>query len=167
VAENDASIRIKLGQLEVEYQGDASFLKEDLLETVKQLLELQKENLIVQQIASGADNGAGGTATFDHSTDSIANILGAKSGTLLALAAAAHLHFVKGKQKFTRQEIIAEMRTAPGHWKNSYSNNMSAYLNGLKGSKDSKDRLRLVSDDTYALSSKEKQALEAKLAEDQ
>jgi len=40
----DATIRIKLGQLEVEYQGEASFLKKDLLETVKELLALQKQH---------------------------------------------------------------------------------------------------------------------------
>jgi hypothetical protein len=34
MANDISSIRIKLGQLEVDYQGDAQFLKEDLLEHV-------------------------------------------------------------------------------------------------------------------------------------
>ena len=151
----DASIRIKLGQLEVEYQGDASFLKKDLLETVKELLALQ----IAEQSSSGNGGGAGGG--FDHSTDTIANILGAKRGPDLMMAAAAHLHFVKGKETFTRKEIIAEMRTASGHWKSSYGANMTTNLNGLK----SKERLRQISQGTYALSNKERQALGAKLAQ--
>jgi hypothetical protein len=164
MGENDASIRIKLGHIEVEYRGDASFLKKDLLETVRELLELQKQHPVVPPPSAkgevtSSDGAAGGK--FDHSTDPIANLLGASSGSDLAMAAAAHLHFTKGKQKFTRQEIIAEMRTAPGHFKDTYVNNMSSYLNGLKV----KDRLRLVADDTYALSNKAKQDIEAKLAQ--
>jgi hypothetical protein len=161
MAGTDASIRIKLGHLEVEYQGDASFLRKDLLETVKELLELQKQNRIVEQTLSEAGGHAGGGGKFDYSTDTIANILGAKKGPDLMIAAAAHLHFVKGKERFTRKEITVEMRTASGHWKNSYVANMTTNLNGLK----SKDRLRQISQGTYALSNKERQALGAKLAQ--
>lgn len=100
-----------------------------------------------------------GAANFDLSTDTIATVLGSKSGTDLIMAAASHLHFVQGKQRFTRQELVAEMRTAPAHFKESYVNNLSKYLTSLtKG-----DRLRLVANDTYALSSKERQDIEAKL----
>jgi hypothetical protein len=166
MADGDASIRIKLGQIEIEYNGDAAFLKKDLLATVGELLDLQKQHPDAASSSHTKDEGtgggqAGGGGKFDQSTDTMANILGASSGPDLAVAAAAHLHLVKGKPKFTRQEIIAEMRTAPGHFKDSFSNNMSSYLNGLK----TKDRLRLVAEDTYALSNKEKQALEAKLAQ--
>jgi hypothetical protein len=164
----DASIRIKLGQIEVEYQGDESFLKTDLLEILKKLLELQKQYPAAPPSSShakGEDAGGGGAGDgkFDHSTDTIANALGAKTGPDLVMAAAAHLHFVKGKPKFTRAEIVAEMRTATGHFKESYFANLTQSLNSLKSS--SKDSLRLVSNDTYALSNKERQALEAKLAE--
>lgn len=102
-----------------------------------------------------------GASSFDLSTDTIATVLGAQSGPDIIRAAAAHLHFAQGKQRFSRQELTAEMRTAPAHFKESYVNNLSKYLTGLtKG-----DRLRLVAADTYALSSKERQELEAKLAE--
>jgi hypothetical protein len=161
----DATIRVKLGQLEVEYQGDASFLKDGLFEAIKELLELQKQHPVPQESATTGSRGAGTSGvTFALSTDTIATILGAASGPDLVIAAAAHLHFVKAKSTFTRQEMIDEMRTAPGHFRETYINNLSKYLNTLRG----KDRLRLVtSPDTYALSNKEKQVLEAKLAEDQ
>jgi hypothetical protein len=164
MAGTDASIHIKLGQIEIEYEGDASFLKKDLIETIKQLLELQEHHPVVLAKGGDADGGdAGGGGKFEHSTDTIANILEAKSGADLALAACAHLHFVKNKHKFTRHEIIAEMKTAPGHFKDTYPGNMSTYLNSLKGKKQ--DSLRLVGDHTYALSNKAKQVLEAKLAQ--
>lgn len=100
-------------------------------------------------------------STLDLSTDTIATVLGAQSGPDIIIAAAAHLHFVQGKQRFSRQELTAEMRTAPAHFKETFVNNLSKYLMGLtKG-----DRLRLVASDTYAISSKERQALESKLAD--
>lgn len=94
------------------------------------------------------------------STDTIATILGVNSGRDLIIAAAAHLHFSQGKVTFTRQELAAQMRAAPSHFKNTYMNNLSTYLAGLTRS----DRLRLSSSDTYALSSKERQDLETRLA---
>jgi len=93
-------------------------------------------------------------------TDTIANITNAESGADLILAAAAQIHFGQGKQKFTRQELITEMRTAPGHFKETFVNNMSKYLVGLTKA----DRLRLVGQNTYALSNKERQAMETALA---
>jgi hypothetical protein len=143
----DATIRIKLGELEVDYQGDATFLKNDLIATVKELLELQI--VAQQQYSSGTDRGAvdsrqsetrgdaPGDRKFDHSTDTIPNILGAKSGSDLALAAAAHLHFKQEKETFTRKQITNEMRGA-GHWKKSYGSNLTTYIETLK----SKDQLR-------------------------
>jgi hypothetical protein len=161
----DASIRIKLGEVEVEYKGDETFLKKELLETVKELLELQEKHPTTNGAGSGDTGGhgkdTGGHGKFDHSTDTIATVLGSKSGPDLIMAAAAHLHFVQGKQKFTRQEIIAEMRAAPGHYKESYNKNLTNYLERLTSSQ----RLRLLSEDTYALSADERKKLEAKLAE--
>jgi hypothetical protein len=97
---------------------------------------------------------------LDHSTDTIATLIGVKSGSDLILAAAAHLHFVQGKQKFTRQELTTEMRSAPAHFKETFLNNLTTYLTALTKA----DRLRLVGTHTYALSNKERQDLEAKLA---
>ncbi|WP_194469857.1 hypothetical protein [Bradyrhizobium sp. CCBAU 51753] len=97
--------------------------------------------------------------SFDLSTDTIANILEASSGADLIIAAAAQLHFVQAKQRFTRREITAEMRTAPGHFKEAFLNNLSTYLKSLTKA----DRLRLVAADTFALSNKERQSLQEKL----
>jgi hypothetical protein len=97
---------------------------------------------------------------FDLSTDTIATILGGESGADLIIAAAAQLHFVQGKQRFTRKELTAEMRTAPGHFKEAFVNNLSKYLTGLTKA----DRLRLVAADTFALSSKERQDLQSKIS---
>jgi hypothetical protein len=159
-----ARIRIKVGHIEIEYEGDAAFLKKDLLDTLKEVQEIQKKHGKAPSKEEGDKSGFGqeGAGKFDHSTDTISTITKVKSGTDLAVAAAAHLHFVKSKPKFSRSELIAEMRTAPSYFKESFVNNMTTYLTQLtKGT----DRLRLVAADTYALSNKERQQLETKLAE--
>ncbi len=104
-----------------------------------------------------------GDQSFDLSTDTIATILGANSGPEVAIAAAANLHFSQGKQRFSRHELIAEMRTAPAHFKETFVNNFTKYLSTLTKA----DRLRLVAQGTYALSSKERQQLESKLKDAQ
>ena len=165
MVDTNARIRIKLGQIEIEYEGDAAFLKKDLFETVKEVFELQKTYPAPATPPPGALAAPAGGASggeIDHSTDTIATLIGAKTGSDLVIAAAAHLHFVQGKPSFTRQEIITEMRTAPSYFKETYVNNLSKSLRTLtKG----KDRLRRGSKDTYALSKNEKLDLETKLAD--
>lgn len=97
---------------------------------------------------------------WNFSTDTIATLIGATSGPDLIIAAAAHLHFVQGKVTFSRHELTSQMRSAPSHFKTTFVNNLSTYLSGLTRA----DRLRLSGSDIYALSSKERQSLEAKLA---
>ena len=94
--------------------------------------------------------------TFEHSTETIANKLGAKTGPDLVIAAAAHLHFAKDKTKFTRPELLEQMQTATGHYKRSFHNNMSSNLNGLTKS----DRLRSFGGGTYSLSKNEAEKIE-------
>jgi hypothetical protein len=106
------------------------------------------------------DQHANAGTKWGYSTDTIATIIGATSGPELIIAAAAHLHFAQGKVTFSRQELTAQMRAAPSHFKSTFVNNLSAYLAGLTRA----DRLRLSGNDIYALSNKERQALEAKLA---
>ncbi len=111
------------------------------------------QNLKLEQKSIGAGQ-------WNFSTDTIATIIGASSGPDLIIAAAAHLHFVQAKTTFSRHELTSQMRSAPSHFKTTFVNNLSAYLSGLTRA----DRLRLSGNDIYALSNKERQSLEAKLA---
>ena len=72
MADTKARIRIKLGQIEIEYEGDAAFLKKDLIETVKEVLELQKTHpAAAKSLPAAPAAPAGGVSggKFDHSTD--------------------------------------------------------------------------------------------------
>ena len=121
MAGTDATVRIMFGEIEIEYEGDAAFWKGELLGILKQLVELQKQNAPVVRLSEDKGDagkaGARAGAKTNHSTDTMATILGVESGSDLVVAAAAHLPFTKRKDTFTRQEIIDEMRTAPGRFK--------------------------------------------------
>jgi len=128
----------------------------------KRVLQWASEKLAVDaQIgAQKSEAKANGAGQVKLSTDTIATIVGASSGPDLVIAAAAHLHFSEGKSTFTRRELITQMRSAPSHYKATFLNNLSSYLTGLTRA----DRLRLSGTDIYALSNRERQNLEAKLA---
>ena len=107
-----------------------------------------------------AEQATATSANWNYTTDTIATLIGATSGPDLIIAAAAHLHFTQGKATFTRHELTVQMRSAPSHFKSTFVNNLSAYLAGLTRA----DRLRLLGNDTYALSNRERQELESRLA---
>lgn len=130
--------------------------KKRVLQWLAQKLDLKVQTAPSLQSQTPAPTGEIGT----YSTDTIATLIGAASGPELIIAAAAHLLFSQGKNTFTRRELTAEMRNSPSRFKHTFINNLSAYLAGLAKA----DRLRMSGPDTYALSNRERQALQAKLA---
>ena len=157
-----AKIRIKIGVIEIEYEGKASFLQDELLSLVQNLVSFYAEHKAAIPLDAPSDGAKGGSsAPLDHSTNTIAGHLGASSGPDLAIAAAAHLTLVKKQDKFTRREIDTEMKSATTYYKQNMSSNLSAALTTLLKGK----RLNQIQKDVYALSASEKSALEAKLAQ--
>lgn len=166
MSEDTAKIRLKMGQLEVEYEGQASFLQDDLFNLMEKMVGFYAKHKASIPAAPlpAQTNGAGltdSTGELDHSTNTIATILGAKTGPDIVVAASAGLTLVQGKDRFSRKELLTEMQTAASFFKATYRNNLSKYLQGLVKA----DRLRLVGQNTYAISANEKKALETKLAQ--
>src|SRR5262249_10753129 len=91
MAEETARIRVKLGHIEVEYEGDASFLKKDLLATVTELLELTGAVGAIAEDQPSLKASPDSSGPYHHSTDTIATLIGANKGPDLVLAAVAHL----------------------------------------------------------------------------
>ncbi len=166
MSDDTAKIRLKIGQLEVEYEGQASFLQDDLFNLMQKMVDFYTEHKAAipadpppaQTNAAGPGGSLGG---LDHSTDTIATHLKATTGTELAVAAAAHLARVKKKNTFTRQEINNEMKSATTYYKATMSGNLTKSLNTLV----KRDRLNQRKKDVYALSAPEKEALETTLAQ--
>jgi hypothetical protein len=95
------------------------------------------------------------------STNTIASRINAGTGSDLVMAAMAHLTLVQGKDTASRREILDEMKAAKTFYKETFSGNLSSYLDSLAKAK----RLNLVSKETYALPNAERQNFERIMAE--
>jgi len=150
-------MRIKMGPVEIEYEGTEEFLKGELLDMVKAVSELYKEaGGSIQESgpkgggnesAGGANNG-GTSGLYKATTNQIATKIGISKGADLIKAAGAKLYFVDGKESFSRNEVLEEAKTAPSYYSDSnHRKNLSSILQTLVKS----DIFNEPSTDTYAL----------------
>lgn len=166
MTENERTrLRIKIGATELEYEGNADSLQEELMSAVSGMLK--KIESYVADVAELKEPLDGGTHPSSPtpsddliSTNTIATVMGAKSGTDLARAAAARLILVGGAQVVKRLELLDEMKQAHAFYKSTYRSNLSNMLNRLV----SKDQFRLVEKDTYTLSQAEREFMGAVLS---
>lgn len=162
-----AKIRVKVGSMEIEYEGDPAFLNggiEALLVTMGDLATRVPEEPADNTTATAnaeADAPTVPKSGFNVSTNTIAAHLDAKGGPELVICALAQLELVQGKSSSSRSEILAEMKGATTYYNGNMSSNMSKNLGNLTKAK----RINQIAKDTYALSAPERKQLEAKLAE--
>jgi hypothetical protein len=150
-------ISVKLGDLEIEYEGEQKFITDGLLSFAKEFVAAAGENVIAtSRVGLKADRK--GAAAL--SASSIAQKLGSKTGPDLAVAAAAHLILAKKKDQFSHTELLAEMREAKTFYKKSYHNNLGNSLKTLV----SAGRFNHIGGNDYALSENEITDLGGKLA---
>lgn len=152
----DARIRLKLGDLEVEYEGSESFIKSNLLALVSEAIELLQERGDQIPKAQVSPPLKDSDKQFSGTTSTIASKLSAKSGPDLIIAATTRLTLVLGLESFSRQQLLDEMKSASAYYKKSYSNNLSSYLQRLVKSND----LIEAATDTYALSASKRTEVE-------
>lgn len=129
-------IRIKMGAVEIEYEGTDDFLRDELLPMVKAVAEMYKEAAGDAAITKDNGNGSDGTGTdktkFTGTTNQIATTLGGVSkGADLLFAAGVKLHFVDGLETFSRKQLLDEAKTATKFYKATYSNNLTTILQAL------------------------------------
>ena len=156
-------LRIRIGEVEIDYEGTEEFLKQELPALLKTAMELHKAAGALGGGKSGtaadAGNGKGGVASL--TTGTIAARLKAKSGPTLLMAAAAHLTFVANKSPFSRQDLLLQMKSATSYYKKSYSNNLTKYLSGAV----TEGKLQESAKNAFALSADTKTELESQLAD--
>ena len=151
----ESKIRIKIGPIEVEYEGSQEFMKKELPELIRTVSELYSASNLGGEGNEGS--GAGGQ-DIQMSIKAIATKLSCKSGADLAIAAAAHLTLVKKTKIFSRKTLLAEMQTASSYYKSSYSANLTTTLNSLLKSKFNEPK-----SGNYALTEGTKEELRSKL----
>lgn len=159
-----SKLRIKMGPIEVEYEGSEDFLKQELPELLQAVTTLYKDSGIADiqpNPATGTGAGAGARpAGPQGTTNTYAAKLGGGSGTELALAAAARLRLGLGVQSFSRSKLLEEMRAATSYYKKNYSSNLTKIISTLVTSQ----KLIEAATGTYSLHATTENELRAKLA---
>jgi len=163
-----SKLRIRIGEVEIDYEGPEEFLKEDLPQLLKTAMELHEASgspVSRNDDKKGGATGAGATGggTLSLTTSSIAAKLGSKSGAELLTAAAAHLALVKRTEPFTRQQLLKEMKSATSYYSKNYSANLSGYI---KTALQRGGPLSETTKNSYALTAGARADLEKKLADD-
>lgn len=125
----ESKIRIKIGQTEVEYEGSETFIKEELVNFVKTIMEFSSKAIMLSGAEVKQTESVGGILKM--STGTIAAKLSCNTGTDLLLAAATNLTLVQNRETFSRQQLLNEMQNATGYYKTTYAKNLSSYLRTL------------------------------------
>ena len=162
-----ANIKIKLGSLEIESEGPEEFLKTEVPNFLKLAVETYRQipAAPIAPLANGKPhiNGNGGgparSGDLQGTTETIAAKLGIKKSPDLAVAAAAHLAFVEGKDSFTYDEVLNEMQTAKAYYKTHHGANLKRSLRQLV----KRGVINGIAADTYAFAATTKTELEAKI----
>lgn len=156
-----SKIRIRMGVIEVDFEGTESFLRDELPELLATVSRLHQEGGVIRSDPLDSPKSipdttsvSGNTAT----TSTIATKLSVNSGPELIVAAAARLTF-SGVETFSRKQLIDETRSASAYYKKTYLNNLSKYLDTLIRS----GRLSEISGDNFALTQAERKSVQAKL----
>ncbi len=171
MSDNNAKIKLRIGQLEVEYEGHDSFLKEDIFHLMERAIELHakhdqtvpidppQDNALHDNGDDESANSVGHSRRWELSVSTIATRLGAKTGPDLAFAAAAYLAMVQEKERFSRKDIHDTMKTDSGVYKRSMSKNLTAALQSLVKS----GKVNETAKGSYALSAAGKEHVESSL----
>lgn len=162
-----SKIKIRMGQIEIEYEGSEAFLKDELPALLQAVTELYsatgagiESSEPVASFESNVPKTLNRTREEIGTTNSIAAKLSVRTGPELAVAAAARLVIGLGKGQFTRRELLEEMKSATQYYKSTYSSNLGSSLKTLVSDQKFIER----SKDTYALKADIVSSLEARLA---
>jgi hypothetical protein len=152
-------IRIKMGQIELEYEGSEDFLKQELPDLLRAVSELYRTHPSIQT-TSPPPTTSQSPELASLSTSSISSRLAVNTGPKLIIAAAAKLTLVDKKETFERDELITEMRLAKAYFKANYVNNLTGYLNTLIRD----NQINQLGEDSFTLSAPKRETLEKELA---
>lgn len=166
----NSKIKIKMGPIEIEYEGSEAFLKEELPALLSAVSDLYKASGVIEDevnfdaapvsaVSVAATEKAMGS--LQATTSTVAARLGVKSGPELALAAAARLTLSLGVESFSRAQLLEEMKSASAYFKQTYAKNLSGTLTRLL--KDGK--LFETAKNTYSLSASQRSNMEARLVQ--
>jgi len=128
-------IRVQLGQVELDYEGEAGFIDTKLLDMLEKLQSMVAKQPDASSSTHRQQHTGHGAAPPSPSgnitTKTIATKLSASSGSDVAKAAATRLGIISGRTSFSRADILAEMKNATGFYKKTMTNNLTNSLKSL------------------------------------
>lgn len=165
-----AKVRIRAGAVEFEYEGETEFAVSDIkelfsyFETLFKVPSITAAGSEVEQDVSQADVDVSARTRGHRSNsklhvNSVASALDAKTGPDVAIAAAATLQILEGKEIFSRNDLIESMKKATKYYNKNMLSNLTKIISGLVG-----EEFNQISEGSYSLSASALRALEAKLA---
>ena len=152
-----SKIHIRVGDIEIEFEGSEEFIKEQIPDLLHEIAELKAPFIIEEEAEEMSPDEH--QKFVDLSVATIAEKIGVKTGKELVVAAAAYLTFVKNRPSFHRREILNVMKEASHHYQKNYSKNLSRYLQQLLR----EGVLNQTSSGIYALSAAARKDLEQKI----
>ena len=162
-----AKVRIKAGPVEFEYEGETELGVTDIKDLFSHIEKLFKAPGLRE---GGEINSAGDSKDLANQANttkqgaklhinSVAQKLNAKSGSEVAIAAAATMQVFDGKETFSRNELLDMMKKATMYYNTNMSSNLTKILGTLVGAK-----FNQVSDGVYCLTAAEYQRVSTELA---
>lgn len=156
-----SKLRVKMGPIEIEYEGSEEFLKQELPELLQAVTTLYKDSGISEPSTPAlGSQGETNTSGLQGTTNTYAAKLGGSSGPELAIAAAARLRIGMSTETFSRAKLLEEMKSAASYYKKSYGSNLTKIIGTLV----SNQKLIESAKDTYSLHANTEKELRAKLA---
>lgn len=169
-----SKLKIKMGHIEFEYEGDTQFDKDaikDLFTHLESLVGVTPGTFLEGPASGSGDGGGalggslgvgqnGGDELSNLAANTVAARLGVKTGPELAIAAAATLQIAQGKDSFTRKQLLEVMQSAKTYYKTSMGSNLGAALSTLVGTK----RINALNNNEMSLPAAEIASLRAKIA---
>ncbi|MFK4002950.1 hypothetical protein [Qipengyuania sp. NPDC077563] len=164
-------IQMRAGEVEFTFESDNSISVTEAQQFLEKIHDIAKSvgqpksatsavTDSVEENSSTQEAHKQSGAPLDLHVNSVAEQLGAKSGPEVAMAAAAFLQLVEGKESFSRKELLETMKEATNYYSQTMSKNLSATLKNLIGSK-----LTQLKSDRYAIKAVELSNLRSRLAE--
>lgn len=162
-----SKIYIKIGMMEVDYEGDPDFLNDGIEKLLEKMGQLAKENMFYQDSAftkidvvekdfTSSDSGQKtkqlvSSNKIEFTTSMLASHSGATTAVELALCAMAFLELNKGTKPNERSAILSEMKTVSSVYNTQMSKNNAINLKRLAKNK----RINDLGSYKYALTKEE------------
>lgn len=155
-------LKIRIGNVEFEYEGDAEFTQESIKDLFTHMEALSGRSVGSPQVADPEEPPGIGKGSLPRiHTTTIAARMQVKSASDLAIASAAHLQLVLGKGTFSRQDLLDDMKSSPEYFKASMVNNLSGTIKTLC----TNGTFNRVNNSEYSLMAAKRPELEKLLAE--